>query len=97
MGVQVLEARALRHHHGTLAERVRRAVEGDAVGGAPVPPRPPALLVVVLHGLAEGVVDHKADVGLVYAHAKGHSGYDDLMGLRREGGREGGREVGLAM
>ena len=54
--------------------------QSDAVGGAPFPPRPPTLLVVVLHGLAEGVVDHKADVGLVYTHANGHSGYNDLMG-----------------
>lgn len=37
-----------------------------------------ALLVVVLHGLADGVVDDKPHVGLVDAHAECHRGHDHL-------------------
>ena len=36
------------------------------------------LLVVVLDGLADGVVDDKPDIRLVNAHAKRHSGYYHL-------------------
>lgn len=37
-----------------------------------------ALLVVVLHGLADGVVDDEPHVGLVNAHAERHRGHDHL-------------------
>lgn len=38
-----------------------------------------ALLVVVLHGLADGVVDDEPHVGLVDAHAERHRGHDHLQ------------------
>lgn len=38
-----------------------------------------ALLVVVLHGLADGVMDDEPHVGFVDAHAKSHRGHDHLQ------------------
>lgn len=36
------------------------------------------LLVVVLDGLADGVMDDKPDIGLVDAHSKRYCGYHNL-------------------
>lgn len=38
----------------------------------------PALLVVVLYGLADGVMDDESDVGLVDTHSKRHCSDDHL-------------------
>lgn len=38
-----------------------------------------ALLIVVLNGLADGVVDNKPHIRLVDAHSKCNCGYDDLQ------------------
>lgn len=38
----------------------------------------PTLLVVVLNGLAHGVVDNKPDIWFVNAHAKRHRGNHNL-------------------
>ena len=35
-------------------------------------------LMVALQGFGQGVVDHKAHIGLVDAHAKGNGGSNDL-------------------
>lgn len=35
---------------------------------------PSTLLVIVLNGLADGVMDDEAYVGLIYTHTKGHCG-----------------------
>lgn len=37
------------------------------------------LLVIVLDGLADGVVDDEPDVGFVDAHAERHRGHDNLQ------------------
>jgi hypothetical protein len=46
----------------------------------PGPPHPSCLLVVPLQTLGQGVVDDKAHIGLVDAHAKGNGGNNDLEG-----------------
>ena len=48
-------------------------------GGA-IAASPATLLVVVLHGLAEAVVEHKADVGFVDAHSKRYGRHYHLSG-----------------
>ena len=52
-------------------------VEQDAAGGTAVAPRPARLLVVAFQVLGHVVVDHKADVGFVDAHAEGVGGHHD--------------------
>ena len=61
-----------------LPEGVGSTIEKNARGWLSVPSRSPALLVVVLHGLADGMVDDKADVRLVYSHAECDSCHNDL-------------------
>lgn len=41
---------------------------------------PAALLVVVLHGLADGMVNDEPDVSLIYAHPKRHGRHHHLVG-----------------
>lgn len=47
---------------GRLPRHVRRAVKYHAAARLAVPARPPALLVVVLHALAEGEVHHESNL-----------------------------------
>src|SRR5687767_6730475 len=47
--------------------------------------RPTNLLIVALDTFREVEVDHKADIGLVDAHAKGDCGNDDLRIITDEG------------
>lgn len=53
-------------------------VEEYAVRDLPVSSGSARLLVVTLHGLREGGVDHKAHVRLVDAHSKGNRCTDNL-------------------
>lgn len=58
-------------------------VEEYAVRDLPVPSGSAGLLVVTLHGLREGGVDHKAHVRFVDAHSKGDCRADDLPYKRK--------------
>ena len=83
--VEVAESGTFLEDHRALTECVEGAIEDDAVSFLPITAGPPTLLVIVLHGLTEGVVDDKPHVRLVYAHTKGYGGYNNLHG----GGRRG--------
>ena len=61
-----------------LPESIGSTIEKNARGWLSVPSRSPALLVVVLHGFADGMVDDKADVWFVYPHAECYGCHDDL-------------------
>lgn len=52
----------------------------------------PTLLVVVLHRLADGVMDDESHVRLVDAHSKGHSGHNHLQEHRHGPTRQSGRD-----
>jgi len=52
-------------------------VEEDTVALTPIPPRPPALLVVGLKRLRHIVVDDEPDIRLIDAHTKGARRADD--------------------
>jgi hypothetical protein len=63
----------LSEHHSTLAKSIGGSEINNAVGGTSIPPCTATFLVVVLHGLADRVVDDEADIRFVYSHAEGHS------------------------
>ena len=64
---------------GTVEDAVVSAgVEQDAVGHLPISASPACLSVIAFHGLGQKGVDHVPHVRLVDAHAKAHSGTDDL-------------------
>ena len=65
-------------HILTLPEHISSPVEHDTVCLVPIPACPSALLVIVLHGLADTVVNHEADIRLVNTHTKGDSSYNNL-------------------
>ena len=73
-GVQVLALFAVGQQEPGQTH-VLAAVQQKALGGLAVPPGPARLLVVALQVLGHVVVDDKADVGLVNAHAKGVGGH----------------------
>lgn len=56
-------------------------VEEYAVRDLPVSSRSARLLVVTLHRLREGGVDHKAHVRFVNAHSKGNCRTDNLTAI----------------
>ena len=48
------------------------------MGAQAIPPGAADLLVIAFDALGQVVMQHKAHVGLVDAHAKGDGGHDDL-------------------
>ena len=59
-------------------------VEGNALSLSPITAGTTGLLVVALQALGNVVVDNKAHVGLVYAHAESDSGNNDIPLLHQE-------------
>ncbi len=68
-----------------MREHVGPRVEEEAVGGEPVAPRAPDLLVVGLDRARHLAVDHVAHVRLVDPHAEGDGGDHDVGLVAREG------------
>ena len=67
-----------RENHCTLSEHITCSEVHNTVCTFPIPASSSTLLVVVFHGLADGVVDDKPYVLLVNSHAKCHSSYNHL-------------------
>lgn len=59
-------------------EGIGSTIEEDTRGRLAIPASSTTLLIVVLHGLADGVMDDKSDVWLVYSHAKRHRCHNNL-------------------
>ena len=68
----------LSENHRALSEYISSSKVHYAVCSASIPASPPTLLVVVLNGLADGVVNHKPHIRLVNAHSKCHGSYNYL-------------------
>ena len=62
-------------------------VEKDAVCCVAVATSSAALLVVILHGLAEAVMDDEADIRLINAHAKCYGCYNHLQNTQKSNER----------
>ena len=62
-------------------------VEKDAVCCVAVATSSAALLVVILHGLAEAVMDDEADIRLINAHAKCYGCYNHLQNTQKSNKR----------
>ena len=69
---------AFSENHRTLSEHITSSEIHYAVCSVSIPASSPTLLVIVLYGLADGVVDHKPHVRLVNAHTKRYSSYNHL-------------------
>ena len=69
-GVKFLQAGLLGEDHGAESKDIAEFVEGDALGRLIVAPGPARLLVEVLHGLGDGVMQHESYVRLVDTHAE---------------------------
>ena len=64
--------------HSALLKDVKWPIEQNTVGLLIISPSTPTFLIEILHGFAQGVMNYKAHIWLINAHAESYCSHHNL-------------------